>query len=102
VLEGGPPLGERGEPPLSLAAQAAQQGVARAGVGVEVLVPGRLSHRGGDADAGALLTAVGEARHSEGGGAVEGGQGVPAGGGEVVDRPGLGGPGSTGAARRGA
>lgn len=38
-----------------------------------------------DADPGALVAAVGQGRHSEGGGAVEGGQGVDAGGGDVVD-----------------
>jgi hypothetical protein len=46
VLEGGPALGERGEPALSLAAQAAQGGVAGAGAGVELLVPRRGSSRG--------------------------------------------------------
>ena len=93
VLEGCPPLGEQGESSLSAAAQAAQQRIPGAGAGVEFLVAGGLFHGDEDADSGALVGAVGQGRHSEGGGAVEGGQGVEAGGGDVVDRSGLGGPG---------
>jgi hypothetical protein len=91
VLEGGPALGEQGEPAFSPAAQVAQQGVPGTGVNIEFLVPGGLFHRGEHADSSALVAAVGEARHSKGGCPVEGGQGVEAGGGDVVDgaaRPG--------------
>jgi len=42
VLEGGPALGEQGESSFALAAQAAQQRVPGAVVGVEPLVSGRL------------------------------------------------------------
>src|SRR5215469_11029297 len=101
VLEGGPALGEQGEPALpagAQAAQAAQQCVPRAGADVEFLVPGGLFHRDEDADPGSLVAAGGEAGHSEGGGAVEGGQGMPAGGGQVVDRARLGGAGPQGQA----
>src|ERR1700745_1742192 len=87
VLEDGPALGEQGEPSFSPAAQVAQQGVPGAGAGVRVAVSRRVFQGDEDADAGALVAAVGEARHSERGGPVECGQGVPAGGGDVVDRP---------------
>jgi len=45
---------------------------------------------GGADDLGELAGAVGEGRHSEGSGAVEGGQRLDAGGGDVVDVAGLG------------
>ena len=90
VLEGGPALGEQGEPAFPAAAQVAEQRVAGAGSGVEFLVPGWFFDRGEDAYSGSFVAEVGQRRDSEGGGAVEGGQGVPAGGGQVVDRAGLG------------
>jgi hypothetical protein len=40
VLEGGPALGEQGEPAFTAAAQVAEQGVPGAGVNVELPVPG--------------------------------------------------------------
>jgi hypothetical protein len=43
-----------------------------------------------DAGSGALVAAAGEGRHSGGSGAVEGGQRVDAGGGDVVDVAGPG------------
>jgi hypothetical protein len=79
ALEDGPALGERGESSLSLAAQAAQQAVAGFRAGVEPLVPAGVLDRDADADSGSLVAAVGQRRHAEGGGAVEGRQGVGAG-----------------------
>src|SRR6202000_2796412 len=90
VLEGGPALGEQGEPAFPAAAQVAEQRVPGAGAGVEFLVSGGLFHGDEDAYSSALVAGIGEARHSQGGGAVEGGQGVPAGGGDVGARAGLG------------
>jgi hypothetical protein len=90
VLEGSPPLCEQGEPSFAAAAQVAQECVARARVGIEFLVPGGVLEGDEDSDSGALIAAVGEGRHSQAGGAVEA---VPAGGGDVVDRAGLGGAG---------
>ena len=101
ALEGGPALGEQGEPAFSLAAEAAEQAF-------RVLVRGRVAgfrrvlDGDVDADSGALVAAVGEGRHSGGGGAVEGGQGVAAGGGDVVDVAGLGRAGPERGGRRGA
>ena len=66
VLEGGPALGEQGESAFSLAAQSAKERVPGAVPGVGFLVPGGLLHRGQDADSGALVAAVGEARHPPG------------------------------------
>jgi hypothetical protein len=53
------------------------------GIDVEFLVAGGLFHWGEDADSRSLVAAVGEGGHSEGGGAVDGRQGVDAGGSQV-------------------
>jgi hypothetical protein len=90
VLEGGPALGEQGEPAFSLKAKAAQQGVPGPGSGIELLVSAGVFHGDVDAGSGALVAAVGQGGHSEGRGAVEGGQRVLPGGGDVVDVAGLG------------
>ena len=66
------------------------QGVAGAGIDVEVPPVGGLLDRDVDADAGAVVAGVGQGGQAGGGGAVEGGQGVDAGGGDVVHRAGLG------------
>jgi len=71
VLEGGPALGEQGEPALAVAAQAAQQCVPGAGIDVGFLVADGLFHGNEDSDSRAFVTAVGQAGHSPGGGAVE-------------------------------
>jgi hypothetical protein len=80
VLEGGPALGQQGEPSLVTVVQVAEQCVPGAVVNVEFLVPGGVLEGDEDSDPGALIAAVGEGRHSQAGGAVEGGEGVPAGG----------------------
>jgi hypothetical protein len=90
VLEEGPALGEQGEPSFSLEAQASEQGVRGAGVDVGLLVSGGALDGDVDADSGALVAGVGQRGHSEGRRAVQGGQGVGACGGDVVDVAGLG------------
>jgi len=71
-------------------AEAAQQGIPGLVVGCELLASAGALDGDVDAGSGALVAAVGEGRHSEGSGAVEGGQRVDAGGGDVVDVAGLG------------
>jgi len=66
------------------------QGVAGAGVDVEVAAAGRLFHWDVNADADAVVCGVGEGWQARRGGPVEDEQGVGAGGGKVVDRAGLG------------
>ena len=90
VLEDGPSLAEQGEPAFSLEAEAAQEGVPGAGAGGEFLVSAGVFHGDVDAGSGSFVAAVGEGRHSEGRGAVEGGQDMDPGGGDVVDVAGLG------------
>src|SRR5215831_6687830 len=85
VLEGAPALVEQGEPAFAQAAQGPVDGVAGAGVDIEVLAAGGLFDGDQDADAGAVVAEVSKGGQA-GGGAVEGGQGVDAGGGEVVHR----------------
>src|SRR5215467_14320371 len=87
VLEGAPALVEQGEPAFAQAAQGPLDGVAGAGVDSEVLGAGGLFDGNQDADAGAVVAEVSKGGQVSGG-AVEGGQGVDAGGGEVVHRPG--------------
>src|SRR5579859_5123525 len=93
VLEGGPALGEQSESSFAAAAQVTQECVASECAGIEFMVPCGVLEGDEDSDSGALVATVGEGQHSQAGGAVEGGQGVPAGGGDVVDRAGLGGTG---------
>src|SRR6516225_6964427 len=88
VLEGAPALAEQGEPAFAQAAQGPLEGVAGAGIDIEVPPRGRLFDRDVDADAGTVVAWVSEGGQPGGGGAVEGGQGVGAGGGEVVHRAG--------------
>jgi hypothetical protein len=92
-LEQRSPLGEQGEPSFPAAAQVAQQCVPGARVDVEFLVSGGVFHGDEDPGAGSLVAEVGEGRHAEGGSPVKGRERVGAGGGDVVDRPGLGGAG---------
>ena len=66
MLEGGPALGEQGEPALAAAAQVAQLRIPGAGTDVGLLVPCGLFHRDKDFDPGAFVAAVGEIGHSEG------------------------------------
>jgi hypothetical protein len=49
-----------------------------------------LFHRDLDADSGAFVAKVGQGWEPAGGGPVQGGQGMQAGGGDVMDRSGLG------------
>src|SRR5215468_3648810 len=91
VLEGAPALVEQGEPAFAEAAQGALDGVAGAGVDIEVPPAGGLFDRDMDADAGAVVAGVGESGQTSCGGGVERGESVQAGGGEVVYRAGFGG-----------
>src|SRR5579859_7301890 len=91
VLEGAPALVEQGEPAFAQAAKRALDGVAGAGVNIEVPAVGGLVDGDVDADSGAVVAGVVQGAQSGGGGVVEGGQGVGAGGGQVVHRVGLGG-----------
>ncbi len=74
-----------------MGANAAQELVVGAVVNVECLVrgSGAFLDRGEDADPGALVAGVGERGKPLSGGFVQGGQGMPAGGDEVVDHAGL-------------
>src|SRR5215470_15496691 len=85
VLEGAPALVEQGEPAFAQAAKGPLDGVAGAGADIEVLAAGGLFDGNQDADAGAVVAEVGKGGQVSRG-AVEGGQGVDAGGGEVVHR----------------
>jgi hypothetical protein len=69
VLEGAPALVEQGEPAFAQAAQGPLDGVAGAGVDIEVLGAGGLFDRNQDADAGAVVAEVSK------GGQVSGGAG---------------------------
>src|SRR5215475_15427706 len=84
VLEGAPAAGEQGEPAFAKAAQGTLDGVAGAGIDVEFLLAGGLFDGDEDADAGAVVAGVGEGGQAGRGRGVEGGQGVEAGGGDVV------------------
>ena len=92
VLEGAPAAGEQGEPAFSQAAQGALDCVAGAGIDVEFPRAGRLFDGYMNADADAVVTgsakvgrSAAAARYSP----VQRGQGVGAGGGDVVHRAGL-------------
>jgi hypothetical protein len=76
--------GEQGESAFAQAAQRAQQGVAGAGADIEFPPAGRLPDR--DMDAGAVVARVGEGGQPGCGDGVQHGQGVAAGGGDVVHR----------------
>src|SRR6266571_551826 len=91
VLEGAPALAEQGEPAFAEAAQGALDGVAGAGVNIEVAAICGLFDGYVDAYSGAVVARVGQGGQSGGGGVVEGRQGVGAGGGQVMHRSGLGG-----------
>ena len=86
VLEGAPALVEQGESAFAEAVQGVLQGVAGAGADIEVAPVCGLFDGDVDAYSGAVVAGVGQGGQSGGGGAVEGRQGVGAGGGEVVHR----------------
>src|SRR5437667_8960457 len=90
VLEGAPALVEQGEPAFAQAAQGALDGVAGAVINVQLPAAWGLFDGNQDADAGAFISGVGQRGQVLRGGTVESGQGVRAGGGEVVYRAGLG------------
>jgi len=84
MLECSPAAGEQGEPAFAETAQRAQQHVG-AGVDVEFGAVGGLLDRGEHADAGAVVSVVGQGGQVElGGCGIEGGQGVSAGAGDVM------------------
>ena len=89
VLECAPAAGEQCEPLFPEAAQGALDGVAGAGIDIEFLTARGLSDGDQDADARAVVAGIGEGGQLRRGGPVERGQGVDAGGGEVVHRAGL-------------
>jgi hypothetical protein len=60
------------------------EGVAGAGIDIEVLAAGRLAHRDVDADPGSVVSRVGQGRQARCGGGVQRGERVGAGGGDVV------------------
>ena len=62
-----------GANPLSLEAEAAQQAAAGAVADGELLVSAGVLYGDVDSDSGALVAAVGQGGHAEGGGPVEGG-----------------------------
>jgi hypothetical protein len=74
VLEGVPALVEQGEPASAQAAQGSLDGVAGAGVNIELPAVSRLFDRYVDAYSGAVVAVVGQGGQSGGGGVVEGGQ----------------------------
>ena len=78
VLEGAPAAGEQGEAAFAQGAEGALDGVAGAGVDIEFAPACRLSGREVNADAGALISRVGQGGQAASGGVVEGGQGVGA------------------------
>src|SRR6266536_942047 len=82
VLEGAPALVEQGEPAFAQAAQGSLEGVAGAGIDIQFPPVGGLFDGHVDADSGAVVAGVGQGGQSGGGGAVEGGQGMGAGGGD--------------------
>src|SRR6516165_7345193 len=86
VLEGARALVEQGEPAFAQAAQRALKGVAGAGVDVEFPPVGRLFDRDVDAHSSAVVPQVGQGGQSGGGGVVEGGQSMDAGGGQIMHR----------------
>src|SRR5215471_2296466 len=88
VLQGAPAAGEQGEPAFAQAAQGPLDGVAGAGIDVQFTTAGGLLDGNQDADAGAVVARVGQGGQVTRGGPVESGQGVGAGGGEVVHRAG--------------
>src|SRR5438094_829173 len=88
VLEGAPALVEQGEPAFAQAAQRTLDGVAGAGIDVEFPPVSGLFDGDVDANAGAVVAGVSQSGQACCGGAVEGGQGVGTGGGDVVHRAG--------------
>lgn len=88
--QGSPASGEQGEAAFAEAAQASQQGVVGASVGVEYLAVGGLFDRGEHADARAVVAVVGQRGQVQlGVGPVQGTEDVLAGRGQVVYRAGL-------------
>src|SRR5262245_59562962 len=85
VLQGAPAAGEQGEPAFAEAAQGTLEGVAGTDVDIEFPSLRRLPDRDVDADTRAVVARVSQCGQVCGG-AVEGGQGVEAGGGEIVHR----------------
>ena len=86
VLEGAPALVEQGESAFAKAAQGALQGVAGVGADIEVAPVCGLFDGDEDAYSSAVVAGVSQGGQSGGGGAVEGGQGMSAGGGDVMHR----------------
>ena len=60
VVKGAPPAGEQGEPSFPEAAQGMLEGVAGAGIDIEVPAAGELLDRNADAEAGAVISGVGQ------------------------------------------
>src|SRR2546422_11731560 len=84
VPQDSPAAGEQSEAAFAQAAKGTQQHVVGAGVDVEDLAAGGLFDRGEHADTGAFVAGVGERGQPLGGGLVQGGEYVCAGGGQVV------------------
>src|SRR6266487_3811789 len=78
VLEGAPALVEQGEPAFTEAAQGPLEGVAGAGINIEVPPICGLFDGHVDAYSGAVVAGVGQGGQSGGSGVVEGGQDVGA------------------------
>ena len=88
VAEGAPSAGEQGEPSFPQAAQGTLDRVAGARIDIEFPSASRLPHRNQDADASTFIAWIGPGRQTGGSGPLERGQGVRAGGGDVVHRAG--------------
>src|SRR5215471_20778179 len=89
VPEGAPAAGEQREPAFTQAAQGTLDGVAGAGIDIEVSSAGGLLDGNQDADAGALVSRIGQGWQSGRGSRVERREAVGASGGDVVRRAGL-------------
>ena len=90
VVKGAPPAGEQREPSFPEAAQGTLESVAGAGIDVKFPAARRLLDGNQDADARALIAGVGKGGQAGRGSRVERGQGMGAGGGDVVHRAGPG------------
>ena len=86
VLERPPAAGEQGKAAFAQASQGPLESVARPVADIEFTAAAGLADRDVDADAGTLIAGIGQGSQPLGGGAVERGQGVGAGGGDVVHR----------------
>ncbi len=89
VVKGAPPAGEQREPSFPEAAQGTLESVVGAGIDVKFPAARRLLDGNQDADARALIAGVGKGGQAGRGGRVERGQGMGAGGGDVVHRAGF-------------